>query len=410
MLCFHTVAISPINAPYALTDNHRDAQLSNKQKNKGLTVEQRKRLTIAVELVSNPGLIFMDEPTSGLDARAAATVMRAVRAVAAGGRAVMVTIHQPSVDVFEGFGRLYLMQRGGRLTYFGDLGPGSRPLVDYLQAVPGTPPLPPGANPGTWMLEATGAARALRAPAAAGAAKGAAGGGGGGAGGNGRKGSSGGGGGPAAVPPAAPPPADFDWPAHYAASALAASNAAAAASLAAACLESCPPLAAAEAPPFRVQLAVLLHKFLAVYWRAVSYNRTRIYLSVVLGLLYGSVYWGIGRLPDPATPANVQNVMGVVYSAINFMGMVNLYQVMPVAGAERVVFYRERGAAMYDPFAYGLAVALVELPFLAAQALLFVPIVYFAAAFEATLEQVAFFFAMFLLCVTVSGVGAGVCA
>ena len=45
----------------------------------GLSTEQRKRLTIAVELVGNPSIIFMDEPTSGLDARAAAIVMRTVR-------------------------------------------------------------------------------------------------------------------------------------------------------------------------------------------------------------------------------------------------------------------------------------------------------------------------------------------
>ncbi|KAI5399404.1 variant 3, ABC transporter G member 36, partial [Lathyrus oleraceus] len=45
----------------------------------GLSTEQRKRLTIAVELVANPSIIFMDEPTSGLDARAAAIVMRTVR-------------------------------------------------------------------------------------------------------------------------------------------------------------------------------------------------------------------------------------------------------------------------------------------------------------------------------------------
>ncbi|KAL0775144.1 hypothetical protein Bca101_040296 [Brassica carinata] len=48
----------------------------------GLSTEQRKRLTVAVELVANPSIIFMDEPTTGLDARAAAIVMRAVKNVA----------------------------------------------------------------------------------------------------------------------------------------------------------------------------------------------------------------------------------------------------------------------------------------------------------------------------------------
>jgi ABC-type multidrug transport system ATPase subunit len=69
----------------------------------GLSTEQRKRLTIAVELVSNPSIIFMDEPTSGLDARAAAIVMRAVRNTVNTGRTVVCTIHQPSIDIFESF-------------------------------------------------------------------------------------------------------------------------------------------------------------------------------------------------------------------------------------------------------------------------------------------------------------------
>ena len=69
----------------------------------GLSTEQRKRLTIAVELVSNPSIIFMDEPTSGLDARAAAIVMRAVKNVADTGRTVVCTIHQPSIEIFEAF-------------------------------------------------------------------------------------------------------------------------------------------------------------------------------------------------------------------------------------------------------------------------------------------------------------------
>ena len=57
----------------------------------GLSVEQRKRLTIGVELVANPSIVFMDEPTSGLDARAASVVMRAVRNTVNTGRTVVCT-------------------------------------------------------------------------------------------------------------------------------------------------------------------------------------------------------------------------------------------------------------------------------------------------------------------------------
>ncbi|KAL3628119.1 transcription factor [Castilleja foliolosa] len=59
----------------------------------GLSTEQRKRLTIAVELVANPSIIFMDEPTSGLDARPAAIVMRTVRNTVDTGRTVVCTIY-----------------------------------------------------------------------------------------------------------------------------------------------------------------------------------------------------------------------------------------------------------------------------------------------------------------------------
>ncbi|XP_020594933.1 ABC transporter G family member 39-like, partial [Phalaenopsis equestris] len=88
----------------------------------GLSTEQRKRLTIAVELIANPSIIFMDEPTSGLDARAAAIVMRTVRNTVDTGRTVVCTIHQPSIDIFEAFDELFLMKRGGEEIYVGPLG------------------------------------------------------------------------------------------------------------------------------------------------------------------------------------------------------------------------------------------------------------------------------------------------
>ncbi|KAL8114978.1 hypothetical protein AgCh_021704 [Apium graveolens] len=93
----------------------------------GLSTEQRKRLTIAVELVANPSILFMDEPTTGLDARAAAIVMRAVKNVADTGRTIVCTIHQPSTDIFEAFD----------------------------ERIPGVASISKNYNPATWMLEVT---------------------------------------------------------------------------------------------------------------------------------------------------------------------------------------------------------------------------------------------------------------
>ncbi|KAK4487149.1 hypothetical protein RD792_006464 [Penstemon davidsonii] len=121
----------------------------------GLSTEQRKRLTIAVELVSNPSIIFMDEPTSGLDARAAAIVMRTVRNTVDTGRTVVCTIHQPSIDIFEAFDELLLMKRGGEVTYSGPLGHHSRLLIEYFQSLSGVPSIKEGYNPATWMIEIT---------------------------------------------------------------------------------------------------------------------------------------------------------------------------------------------------------------------------------------------------------------
>ncbi|XP_048546731.1 ABC transporter G family member 48-like isoform X2 [Triticum urartu] len=119
----------------------------------GLSTEQRKRLTIAVELVANPSIIFMDEPTSGLDARAAAIVMRTVRNTVNTGRTVVCTIHQPSIDIFESFDELLLLKRGGRVIYAGELGRHCDKLIEYFEEIPGVAKITKGYNPATWMLE-----------------------------------------------------------------------------------------------------------------------------------------------------------------------------------------------------------------------------------------------------------------
>ena len=123
----------------------------------GLNQEQRKRVTIGVELASKPELlIFLDEPTSGLDSGAAFNIVRFLRKLADAGQAILCTIHQPSSVLFEHFDELLLLKAGGRVVYHGPLGHDSRTLIDYFQSN-GAKKCPPSANPAEYMLEAIGA-------------------------------------------------------------------------------------------------------------------------------------------------------------------------------------------------------------------------------------------------------------
>ena len=123
----------------------------------GLNQEQRKRVTIGVELASKPELLmFLDEPTSGLDSGAAFNIVRFLRKLADAGQAILCTIHQPSAVLFEYFDELLLLKSGGRVVYHGSLGKDSRQLIDYFE-VNGAKKCPPNVNPAEYMLEAIGA-------------------------------------------------------------------------------------------------------------------------------------------------------------------------------------------------------------------------------------------------------------
>lgn len=124
----------------------------------GLNVEQRKRLTIGVELAAKPALLlFLDEPTSGLDSQTSWAILDLLDRLKANGQAILCTIHQPSAMLFARFDRLLFLKAGGQTVYFGEVGENSRILIDYFVRN-GGPPCPPAANPAEWMLEVIGAA------------------------------------------------------------------------------------------------------------------------------------------------------------------------------------------------------------------------------------------------------------
>ncbi|CAL8079445.1 unnamed protein product [Prunus armeniaca] len=297
----------------------------------GLSTEQRKRLTIAVELVANPSIMFMDEPTSGLDARAAAIVMRAVKNVSATGRTVVCTIHQPSIDIFEAFDELILMKTGGHIIYCGPLGKNSSRVIEYFESIPGLPSMKDNYNPATWMLEVT----SKSAEAELG----------------------------------------IDFSQIYKESALNEKNKRLVKQL------STPsPGSKVLQFPTRFpqngwgQFKACFWKQNLSYWRSPSYNLTRIIFMSCSSLLFGILFWNQGKKID--SQQDIFNIFGSMFCAIIFFGINNCSTVLPFVATERTVLYREKFAGMFSSWAYSFAQVLVEVPYSFIQAVLYVVITY----------------------------------
>ncbi|KAM4100339.1 hypothetical protein ACB094_05G060600 [Castanea mollissima] len=316
----------------------------------GLSTEQRKRLTIAVELVANPSIIFMDEPTSGLDARAAAIVMRTVRNTVDTGRTVVCTIHQPSIDIFEAFDELFLMKRGGHEIYVGPLGPHSCHLINYFEGIKGVNRIKDGYNPATWMLETTSLAqeavlgvdftdvyknselyrrnkaliKELSTPA--------------------------------------PESKDIHYPTKYSRS-------------------------------FFTQFIACLWKQNWSYYRNPAYTAVRFFFTTIIAVMFGTLFWDLGT--KTSKQQDLLNAMGSMYSAVLFLGIQNSSSVQPVVAVERIVFYREKAAGMYSALAYAFAQVVIELPYILVQSVAYGVIVYAMIGFQWTATK--FFWYLFLM-------------
>ncbi|KAI1819611.1 ABC transporter [Xylaria intraflava] len=98
----------------------------------GLNLEQRKRVTIGVELSAKPDILLLDEPTSGLDGQSALTIGRLLSKLAESGQTVLCTIHQPAAELIELFDHLILLVPGGRLAYDGPFGDRCSKALEYF--------------------------------------------------------------------------------------------------------------------------------------------------------------------------------------------------------------------------------------------------------------------------------------
>ncbi|MBA0756002.1 hypothetical protein Gogos_021194 [Gossypium gossypioides] len=316
----------------------------------GLSTEQRKRLTIAVELVANPSIIFMDEPTSGLDARAAAIVMRTVRNTVDTGRTVVCTIHQPSIDIFEAFDELFLMKRGGQEIYVGPLGHHSNHLMKYFEGIQGVSKIKDGYNPATWMLEVTTTAQELAL--------------------------------------------GVDFTDIYNSSDLYRRNKVLIEDL------SKPAPGSKElhfptqySQSFLTRCVACLWKQHWSYWRNPPYTAVRFLFTTVIALMFGTMFWDLGSKMNSGQ--DLTNAMGSMYAAVLFLGVQNSSSVQPVVAVERTVFYRERAAGMYSAMPYAISQVIIEMPYIFIQAATYGLIVYAMIGFEWTAAK--FFWYLFFM-------------
>ncbi|KAK4174446.1 putative ATP-binding transporter [Triangularia setosa] len=299
----------------------------------GLTVEQRKRVTIGVELAAKPELLlFLDEPTSGLDSQSAFNIVRFLRKLAAAGQAILCTIHQPNAALFENFDRLLLLKSGGRCVYFGDIGKDAHVLRDYLRRHGAE--AKPTDNVAEFMLEAIGAGSAPRI-------------------------------------------GFHDWADIWADSPELANVKDTISQLkesriaSATAAQKDPSLEREYASPLSHQLRVVVKRANLAHWRTPNYLFTRVFNHVIIALVTGLTFLSL-----TSSRQSLQYRVFVMFQ-ITVLPALIIGQIEVMYHLKRVLFFREQSSKMYSSFVFASSLLIAEIPYsILCAVLFFLPLYY----------------------------------
>ncbi|KAJ5113929.1 hypothetical protein N7456_002463 [Penicillium angulare] len=322
----------------------------------GLSVEERKRVTIGVELAAKPELLlFLDEPTSGLDGQSAFNIVRFLKKLALAGQAILCTIHQPNSALFEHFDRLLLLQRGGQCVYFGEIGSDAKTLRDYFYRNGAY--CPEDANPAEWMLDAIGAGQTRRI-------------------------------------------GDRDWGDIWHTSPelvqvkkdivqikaeRAQANHDTIAQIGDTHIEK------EYASPIWHQTQVVTRRAYLSFWRSRNYGFTRLFTHVTLGLLCGLCFM---NLDD--SRASLQYRVFIIFNVTVLPALI-LQQVEPRYDFSRLIFYRESASKTYSQFVFTLSMVLAEVPYSVLCAVCFYLPIYYIPGFQTSADRAGYQFFMVLI-------------
>ncbi|KAL7421564.1 ATP-binding cassette transporter snq2 [Cryptotrichosporon argae] len=315
----------------------------------GLSVEARKRVTIGVELAAKPDLLlFLDEPTSGLDGQSAYNIVRFLRKLTAAGQKILCTIHQPNALLFQSFDRLLLLQRGGECVYFGDIGPDSVHLINYLER--NGAPVPGDVNPAEFMLEAIGAGSRKRIGG--------------------------------------------DWHEKWKASPEFAATKEEIAKLKADAIAA--PTdddrkTTEYATTFMFQLRTVLSRTNTALWRNADYQWTRLFAHIAIALVVTLTFLQL----DNSLSALQYRVFAVFFATI--LPALVLAQIEPQYIMSRMTFNRESSSKMYSSTVFALTQLIAEMPYSVGCATAFFLLLYFGVGFPSESSRSGYVFFMILI-------------
>ncbi|KAI0556967.1 ABC-2 type transporter [Gracilaria domingensis] len=295
---------------------------------KALGSAELKLLTMALEVVADPLVLFLDEPTSGISAYSALVVANALRKIADTGTCVVCTVHQPSREVFNMFDQLLLLKRGGKQVYFGDIGENAATLTTYFESN-GANKLVGETNPADWMLDVIADESQNWADIWEGSKE----------------------------------KADLDSELQR--------------------FEESDSDGGKheqfQGVGFGVQLRAVISRLFWRYWRLPEYNFTRVVLMFMIALIVGILFLReIDNTQLGATLAFSALFLTVIPSNLNSQN------VIPPTVAGRSVFYRETAAGTYSPLAFHIALGIVELPFTAFATTVFTLVFYFLVGLDSS--------------------------